>query len=461
MRTFAIIGGGLSGTLVAIHLLRSAPPGTGILLIERDPPPGRGVAYGTECPDHRLNVIAGRMSLYPDVPDHFVDWVRARAGQLGFPDRVAPQDFLPRRVYGRYITAALAEARAAAASGVQFDAIAGEVIDVEESASGAAARLSLADGRTLEATRVLLALGHLPGEYPIRRPLPFYRSAHYVHLPWQPGALDNVGRTDDVLIVGAGLTAIDIAVQLDDLGHRGTVHALSRRGLRPLVHRPGLAPYPDFLDGEPPAGTVRGMVRCVRVEVRRAAAAGTDWRAVIDALRPRSQAIWQAWSWAERARFMRHMRPHWEVHRHRIAPEIAALIARMEEQGRLKFYAGRLQTLCDTETGAAALFRRRGTEQLIALRVAKVINCTGPRTDYSKYQHPLLINLLARGLIDHDPLALGIDALPTGEVLRYRSGPAGWLFTIGAPMKGVLWETTAVPEIRVQAKALAHRLLAF
>jgi uncharacterized NAD(P)/FAD-binding protein YdhS len=127
--------------------------------------------------------------------------------------------------------------------------------------------------------------------------------------------------------------------------------------------------------------------------------------------------------------------------------------------GRLKFYAGRLQVLEANSTAAQALFRRRGTIHCVSLNVAKVINCTGPRTDYSKYQHPLFIHLLARGLIDHDPLALGINALPTGEVLRYRGAPLGWLHTLGPPLKGVLWETTSVPEIRTQAKVLAERLL--
>jgi uncharacterized NAD(P)/FAD-binding protein YdhS len=131
----------------------------------------------------------------------------------------------------------------------------------------------------------------------------------------------------------------------------------------------------------------------------------------------------------------------------------------MVAEGRLKFHAGRLQTLEHDATGVDALFRRRGSIQHVALRVAKVINCTGPRTDYSKYQHPLFIHLLARGLIDHDPLALGIHALPTGGVLRYKGDALGWLFTLGAPLKGVLWETTSVREIREQARALAERLL--
>lgn len=457
MRTIAIVGGGLSGTLVAVNLMRRARPGLRVILIERANEPGRGVAYSTDCARHLLNVPAGRMSLFPDEPEHFLQWAKARTGQLGFPEEVGPSDFLPRALYGRYVTAVLAEARRQHALGVQFDQLAGEVVDIEE--SDRRARLVLADGRAIEADRVVLALGLLPGEYPIRRPLPFYRSARYAHVPWAPGVLEAVGRRDDVLIVGAGLTAVDMIVRLDELGHRGTVHALSRRGLRPKVHRPGLAPYRNFLAEEPLPATVRAMMRRVRREVRAAQAEGVDWRAVLDALRPQTQAIWRGFSWEERARFMRHVRPHWEVHRHRIAPATAAIVERCEAEGRLKFYGGRLQSLQETENGAAALFRLRGAEELMALRVAKVINCTGPRTDYSKYQHPLLINLLVRGLIDHDPLALGVDALPTGEVRRYRSEPVGWLFTLGAPLKGVLWESTAVPEIRAQAQALAARLL--
>jgi uncharacterized NAD(P)/FAD-binding protein YdhS len=175
-------------------------------------------------------------------------------------------------------------------------------------------------------------------------------------------------------------------------------------------------------------------------------------------MRPQSQALWHGFSTAERARFMRHLRPYWEAHRHRIAPPVAATISRLASEGRVKYYAGRLQSLVETARGATAVFRRRGTNEVVTLKVGKVINCTGPRSDYSKYQHPLLINLLARGLIDHDPLALGINALPTGEVLRYRGPPVGWLFTLGAPLKGVLWETTAVPDIRTHARALAETL---
>jgi uncharacterized NAD(P)/FAD-binding protein YdhS len=376
-------------------------------------------------------------------------------GEPDIPDRVVRGDYVPRRLFGDYVAALLSEARASSPQ-VSFEEINGEVIDLEETNGGGVLRF--ADGREIFADQVVLALGNLPGEYPIPRPLPIYHSSRYVHVPWRTDVLDNIGIDDEVLLVGQGLTATDLMIQLERRGHRGTIHALSRGGQRPHVHQPVPA-HRCFLEDEAVPTSVRGMVRRVREEVDLAAEKGIDWRAVVDALRPFSQTVWQTWSWAERAKFLRFVRPIWEGHRHRVAPQLAGIIDRMVAEGRLLFYAGRLQSLEMDGTGVHALFRKRGSIQHVALRVTKVINCTGPRTDYSKYQHPLFIHLLARGLIDHDPLALGINALSTGEVLRYRGNALGWLFTLGAPLKGVLWETTSVREIRIQAQALAERLL--
>ena len=457
-KVIAIVGAGLSGTLVAANLLRLATVPVRVVLIDRKLLPGRGVAYGTLCPDHLLNVPAGRMGVWADEPDHFLRWLRAHQGEPGVPEHVEPGDFLPRCLYGAYVGRVLAEVRAAAPAHIAYGEIEGEVVDIEERAGGGAL-LKFADEQTLAADLVVFSVGNLPGEYPIPRALPVYRNPRYVHIPWRGDALDGIGADDEVLLVGQGLTAIDLILQLDRAGHRGTIHALSRRGHRLKVHQP-TPPLRSFLADEAPPTTVRALLHRVRAEVRAAAAAGVDWRAVIDGLRPYSQAIWQGLSWEERARFMRHLRPFWEIHRHRLAPQTAAVVDRLVAEGRLKFYAGRLQLLEADPTCIHAMFCRRRSIQHVSLKVAKVINCTGPRTDYSKYQHPLFIHLLARGLIDHDPLALGIAALPTGEVLRYRAGPTGWLFTIGAPLKGLLWETTAAPEIRVHARALAATLLA-
>jgi uncharacterized NAD(P)/FAD-binding protein YdhS len=351
----------------------------------------------------------------------------------------------------------LADARAGAAPGVTFEAVKGEVTDIEGDSPDL--KLRLGGGVHFAVTRVVLAIGNLPGEFPIAGNLPIYHSQHYVHVPWHPGALSGIPLEADVLLVGAGLTAIDLVLELQANGHKGTIHALSRRGLLPQAHQ-AAAPYPDFLAGETLPDTVLGISRRVRAEIRRAREKGIDWRPVLDAIRPHSQALWRGISWEERTRFMRHLRPFWEIHRHRVAPPVAARIEELRQQGRLKFYAGRLSVLREGGNGAEARFCPRGTTEMKTLQVAKVINCTGPRTDYSKYQHPLLSNLLANGLIDHDPLALGIRATPQGEVLRYRGEKVGWLHTLGAPLKGDLWECTAMPEIRTQAKNLAAVLLA-
>jgi uncharacterized NAD(P)/FAD-binding protein YdhS len=455
-KRIAIIGGGCAGTLVAAQLLRQARGNTHVILIERQSQPGPGLAYGTRCEDHVLNVPAARMSAWPEDPDHFLRWAQSRAGDLGIQQAVTADQFLPRRIYGSYLREILEEARKRACSGVTFEVITGEAVDIEETGEGG--RITLANGSSIAAHSVVLALGILPGEYPIRRPLPFYRSSRYVHNPWAAGALEGIGADSDILIVGAGLTAVDIVVQCRALGHRGTIHALSRRGLRPQAHIAGLPAYPAFLAPDSMPTTVRSAMARIRREVRAAASRGIDWRAVIDAIRPFSQKIWLGLSWRERSRFMRHVRPFWEVHRHRIAPATAAIVREVEAAGRLKFHAGRLTSLREVGDGVAALAKVWGRDDFMALRVAQVINCTGPRTDYSKYQHPLLINLLAAGLIGHDPLALGIDALPGGEVLRYNGKPVSWLFTIGAPLKGVLWESTAVPEIRIEAEMLGARI---
>lgn len=426
------------------------------MLFERMTDIGRGVAYGTENREHLLNVPANRMSALPEQPDHFYDWVSERVGRENYPSSVTPEDFVPRWIFGEYVRALLVEAQGAATVAVELERIKGEVVDFEEEEDRV--RIRCGDGRSFLADRVVLAIGNLPGEYPIKKPLPVYHSQRYVHVPWRPGTLAGIPTDADVLIVGAGLTAIDIVLELQARGHSGNVFALSRRGLRPQVH--GVeGVYRDFLAGEELPSTMLALTRRVRKEVRIAAKEGIDWRPVLDALRPYATDLWRNLSWTERGKFMRHVRPFWEIHRHRVAPAVALKIQEQVETGRLQFHAGRLLKLSEKPDGVEAQFRLRRSGLVQAVKVAKVINCTGPRSDYSKYQHPLLINLLARGLIDHDPLALGITATADGSVQRYRGDPVGWLFTIGAPMKGVLWETTSVPEIREQAKALAKQLL--
>lgn len=186
---------------------------------------------------------------------------------------------------------------------------------------------------------------------------------------------------------------------------------------------------------------------------------GYDWRAVIDSLRPQTQVLWRALTATEKKRFLRHLRPYWDSHRHRIAPEVAATISQVQQSRQLLFHAGCIQSYEEWDDGVDVTYRPRHQHELHTLRVDRVINCTGPECNYRRLQHPLMVNLLAAGLIRPDPLALGLEVNTNGALVGATGAASRQLFTLGPPQKGGLWETTAVPEIREQAQALAQHLL--
>lgn len=225
----AIIGAGFSGVVTAVHLLRA---GCSVALINRSGRMARGVAYGTNTPAHVLNVPAGRMSAFPDDEDSFLRFAGER------DETVSGGSFVSRSAYGEYLDHILAEAERSAPGGATLERIVGHVADIEVSTNKSSALATLADGRSIHADRVVLALGNFaPADPPIedRR---FYSSARYVRDPWDPGALDSIGSDDSVLLIGTGLTMYDIALELDERGVRKPIHAISRRGLLAQSHRP-------------------------------------------------------------------------------------------------------------------------------------------------------------------------------------------------------------------------------
>jgi uncharacterized NAD(P)/FAD-binding protein YdhS len=193
--------------------------------------------------------------------------------------------------------------------------------------------------------------------------------------------------------------------------------------------------------------------------VKQAAFQGYDWRPVLDSLRPLTPVLWRALTAEEQQRFLRHLRPYWEIHRHRIAPEVAEVITRMQQAQQLLIHAGCLQACHEQADGVTVIYRPRYSGASRTLQVSRVINCTGPECDYRKLQHPLIVNLLRAGLIRPDPLALGLEVSPAGALVNAAGIASPLLYTLGPPRKGCLWETTAVPEIREQAKAMAQYLL--
>jgi uncharacterized NAD(P)/FAD-binding protein YdhS len=434
-----VIGGGFSGTMVAVQLARLGK--TGITLVDRGANPGHGVAYSTGHPAHLLNVRAGKMSAFPDDPGHFARWLTARG--LG-----GAEDFAPRRTYGAYLQGLLRAAMAE--DGGRLAVLRGEAVDVEP--GGRDAQVRLADGRSLTAARVVLASGNLPPRGLAALDAAALPPALYRGDPWSPGVADGLGPEDIVLLVGTGLTMVDVAVALADAGFAGRILAVSRRGLLPRVHEAAAAaPFVPPAAGQP----VSALLRAVR-----RSAEEHGWRATIDALRPHTAVLWRGASAEQRARFLRHLRPWWDVHRHRIAPAIADRIAALRAAGRLELMAGRIVAAKADGEGARVTIRPRGISYRRTVRVARIVNCTGADGDLVGTSDALLARLVARGLIRPDPHRLGINIAHDGAAVGVDGKPSNALYAIGPLVKGRDWEATAIPELRVQAADLALGLAA-
>ncbi|MGH8336304.1 MAG: FAD/NAD(P)-binding protein, partial [Gammaproteobacteria bacterium] len=404
---------------------------------------------------HLLNVPAGNMSAFPSDPNHFLGWLDSHSPQTG--NRFyGPGSFVPRRLYGDYLNAILNSAAESVPSH-WFQRITAQATDL--SVNAARVKIKLASGATVEADRAVLSFGNFP-------PLPLFdgasrlaASGRYIPDPWQPGALDSIAPDATVVLIGTGLTMVDTAIALIHKGHRGPLHAISRHGLQPRRHPtpPPVTPIPPFTLAELPL-KARGLLRTVRRRIRYESVSG--WQPVIDALRPVTQELWRRAPQAERARFLRHLQALWDVHRHRLPPEVAVQIDRAVAAGRLRFRSGRV-VACDLANDCLNVrIHPRGSSGLTTNSAQYLINCTGPASDYRRIGDPLVRSLLARGLVRPDPLRLGLDVDHDLHLIGSDGTPSPRLYAAGPVTKGAAWEITAVPDLRMQAETLARHLAA-
>lgn len=441
-----IVGAGASGCLAALHLLhRGDLP---VTLLDDAPTVGAGIAYKSTLDCHVLNVRATGMSAYPDDASHFTRWLSSRAETRNW----GASDFVPRQYYAEYLRATLEQARCDA-GGSALRWCPQRVADIEH--DGTRARVMLANGESLLADNVVLAMGTSRPEDPATVDAALRQSGRYVPDVWASGALDFVGGS--VLIVGSGLTAVDSLMELKQRGCRGPFHILSRHGRFPAAHADQAGepyPWPQLHDH-----SLVGAVHAVRRELEAAREEGRDWRPVIDGLRPISSTLWLGWSLVEKRRFMRHVRTLWDSARHRMAPRTATAMDQLIADERVRVHAGTLVRGTASDRGITARIRHRDgrTRDLV---VSTIVNCTGPASDVRKLDDALIANLLQRGLIVADTLGLGIYTDDHGRVVARNGRPVVWMYTLGPLRKAALWETTAIPEIRQQAVALASRISA-
>lgn len=451
MTTIAVIGAGFSGTLLALHLLRRCLPPTRLVLIERNSQFGRGLAYGTGNPSHILNVPAGRMSAFHDRPDDFLNWLTSQPDrEQGYP--VGAGTFAPRRLFGTYIRALLNE-QIKRSGRERLELIRGDVVGLDRATHPLT--LTLDRDRTVQADMAVLAIGNFPPEPMPVANMGFYDTPFYPPDPWAANALTELDPDAAVLLVGTGLTTTDAVISLLDQGHRGPIHALSRRGLLPRRHAGVPLPAPEH---EPFPTAVNTLARFLRKEAGRAIAQGSGWQPVVDELRPFTVDVWQAMPSQDRKRFLRHLRPWWDVHRHRMAAQVADGIDAVRASGQLRILVGRVRDYAVKGDAVEVHYRPRRQDNLATITVSRVINCAGPGADYDRIQDPLIRDLLQSGVVRPDPLRLGLEVTGNCALLNRSGAISRRLFAVGPVTKGAFWEMTAVPDIRRQTEKLAEYL---
>ncbi|MFT4264031.1 MAG: FAD/NAD(P)-binding protein [Nocardioides sp.] len=440
-QTVAIVGGGASGVLAATNLLaRCSDAELSVVIFEASGIVGRGIAYGTTDQRHLLNVRARHMSAFPDRPGDLLDW-SLRTGR-----NQDPQGFLSRADFAIYLQDRLGEV-----ADDRLQIRAGRVLDVvRREADG----FDVATARTTtRADHVILAYGNLAP-----RPLavdgePLPDAAWLFDNPWDLGRLRRLPADAHVLIVGTGLTSIDTAITLLEEGPNRHVTMVSRNGVLPKAHAG--QQHTAWVTKVPEGPLTADLLAETMVaEIEAARAVDVSWRAVVDGIRPATNDLWRRLPHEERVRFLEVHRREWEIRRHRMAREIADRVDRYRREGRLSIRPGTLVAVSDAATVADVVLAPGEAPQ----HFHAVVNCTGPLTDVTGSDDPLLHALLRRGLIAPDPLRLGILSTDDGELLDASGEVVEGLYAVGPPRKGTLWESTAIPEIRTQAAQIAARI---
>ncbi len=435
----AIIGAGFSGTALAATLMRDMRQPLAIHLFEKTGQFGAGDAYRTPFAYHLLNARASDMSALEDEPDHFVQWLQRRATAKLEHDQPVHRQFVPRVLYHQYLTELL---RDNTQPGV-LTKISEEVVDLEP--QGDVIKVVMKNHESLMVDKVILALGNNP---PSRLPFHVAADIHCIENPWDYTALKHIPADDPVLIVGTGLSMVDAVLTLHHHQHRGNITALSRRGLIPLPHTEHCAPIEFDVTTLP--RDVRSMMKILRLEAEKITAAGGDWRGMLSSLRLHLPDIWKRTDEKCKKRFLRHVLPYWNIHRHRVHQKLYDLLMKMTASGQLEVLAARVLSAGDGKVQVSL----RQSHSKITLPVKHIINCMG--SSFEPSEQPLLQSLLQRKIAHMDALKLGLDV---EDDLSLKGKLSANCFVLGPPMRGAVWESIAVPEIRKQCKALAGTLL--
>ncbi len=441
-----LIGGGVAGVLTAINALRQYP-NMRVAIIEMQTNLGLGIAYSAQNDYHLLNVAAGSMSAFPNQATHFYDWLC----ENGYKYR--SEDFVPRRIYGLYIQNLCKQFLYPCP---HFSHIQQEAINMNT--LGAEFGIVLKNGETLRSRQVVLATGNV-----FYKELPIFagvKANHYHDKPWTESFLAHIKPQEDVLILGTGLTMVDTVVSLFKKRHKGQIYAISRNGYVPFPHYKPSIKYPNYSQEVLVAANLREVVELVRAHCEKALLRNIPVGAVIDVIRPHIQTFWQKASLQEKRWFSKEMAALWSVVRHRVPQRYSNLLMDLHFQRRqFEAMAGEVEGLEVAENGTykvAVLEKQHHTHQHIHCQ--HIINCIGFDFDLEKHPHSLLTQLAHKGIIAKDELGMGIHIDENLNIIDLQGETQKNLYAIGSLLKGTLFETTALREIREQAAFISQQL---
>jgi uncharacterized NAD(P)/FAD-binding protein YdhS len=447
-KRIVIVGGGLSGTLVALELVRRGGDQE-IILVEKSPQMiGRGVAYNYDFTHQPLNVTAAGMSLFANDPEHFYRWIsNNRFRYSNLLQECTLKTFVPRKIFGDYVVEHLQTAHNDHASQLQIRI--DEVTTISESAQGLEAHLE--SGIVLNADHIILALGNFPPADIFPDQPEITQSQAYFPNPWTDKVYSNLNGNENILLVGTGLTAVDVVLGLRVRNFKGKITMLSRRGKLPLPHDLSHAAVelrdPGYLN---PRDTFFWLLNEIRNRKE------TPWPAVIEGIRPFTQEIWKRWSNEEKRYFMKRIRPIWEVIRHRIPVQSSFVLTEMISSGQLTIHKGQVQHA--KLAGEQIEISWESDRKTATNSFSKVVNCTGPESNYRKVRLPVLTDLMNKKMLVNDELGLGIACTYDGKLIGENGKTVQGLWCIGPMRKAVLWETTAIRELRIQASEIASEI---
>ncbi|MFL5762817.1 MAG: FAD/NAD(P)-binding protein [Bacteroidia bacterium] len=444
MKTVVIIGGGFSGMLTAERLLnRSAE--VSVTVLNTAHPAGKGIAYDTDHSEYLLNVPAAKMSAFHDQPEHFITWLRSK------PEYAAlhQEEFVPRSIFGKYLEKVFENTLRSA----RFQLVNAKATGIT---SGNKHDVTLDNGSTVSADFVVLATGNYLPARPKGIKSSLDEISGYFPNPWDRAAVSDPGNAETVMLIGTGLTMVDCFLGLEKNGYSGKILINSPRGYLPASHTDS-GTYPDFYK-ELNGSDLLSIFRIVRRHIITAKKQGIPWQAVIDAVRPYAAKIWLDLPMKEKQQFISHIRHIWGVARHRLPPAIHHAISKGIESGKAELLAGRIKEIAAKRDHFEVSIIAKADQKEIKYTVERIINCTGPRLNFSEPPDLLIEQLQKTGFIVPHELKMGIKASPKGNIIQSDGKASLTAFAIGSLLRGVLWETTAVPEIRMQAEKIAKSI---